>query len=227
MLTRQHRNLLIAATQTAVADMAHGLNQPAAAFSLLLETAGMKAQRTGSSSEVTSALQDAEAQMDRLVGLLRTVSQNAREATLAPPPNGSTIRSLVAAAVEASGIEQLEAGHLIVDVPDIHFAGAAEFEVIALALLQNCVEAPATGEVRVTATLTGTARCDLVVSNSGPTPTSLDMLCEPFFTTKVHHLGLGLSLCRRLAALHGGDLQLEELPGGGLVVHVELRASDD
>lgn len=227
MLTRPHRNLHLATVQAAVANLVHDLSQPVAALSLLVETAGMSAQRTAASDKIAGALQDAEDQVDRLVGLLRTVSQTARDAVLEPPPNGATIRSLVTAAVEASGVERIDAVRVLVDVPDAPFPLAAEIEVITLALLQNCVEAPAAGEVRIGVSLTGAEHLELIVSNDGPMPASLDSLCEPFFTTKSHHLGLGLSLCRRMAVVHGGDLRLEALPEGGLRVRVEMRAPGD
>jgi len=36
----------------------------------------------------------------------------------------------------------------------------------------------------------------------------MDQLFTPFFSTKEHGLGIGLSLCRTLIAAHGGNLNI-------------------
>lgn len=222
MSARPHRNLQIATVQAVVAELAHDLNQPAAALSLLFEAAGMRARRGSVVEEVTDALRASEDQVDRLVGSMRRFSQTAREALLEPAPDGATIRTAVAAAADASGIRGLGSVRLIEDVPDTASSLASEIEVITLALLLNCAEAPDPSEVRIEARPAGTENLELVVSNDGPPIPSLDTLCEPFFTTKTHHLGLGLFVCRRLALVNGGDLRLEAPPSGGLRVCVEI-----
>lgn len=51
----------------------------------------------------------------------------------------------------------------------------------------------------------------------GMTPAVLDRAGEPFFTTRspVGGTGLGLTVCRKIAADYGGDLILESVPGEG------------
>ena len=57
----------------------------------------------------------------------------------------------------------------------------------------------------------------LLVDDSGPGITSevRERIFEPFFTTKIHGAGLGLPICRRLALLNRGRIELEESPLGG------------
>ena len=50
---------------------------------------------------------------------------------------------------------------------------------------------------------------------------------EPFFTESIANIrlegiGLGLTITRRLVALHGGSLTLESQPGRGSIFHVYL-----
>jgi PAS domain S-box-containing protein len=57
------------------------------------------------------------------------------------------------------------------------------------------------------------------VADSGPgvPPEIRTRIFEPFFTTKGNRggTGVGLSLCLSIVASHGGEMQLEDAPGGG------------
>src|SRR5262249_20265053 len=60
----------------------------------------------------------------------------------------------------------------------------------------------------------------LRVADTGPgLPADLgDRIFEPFVSTKVTGVGLGLSVCKRIVEGHGGDTR----PGGGAVFTVRL-----
>jgi two-component system sensor histidine kinase HydH len=49
-----------------------------------------------------------------------------------------------------------------------------------------------------------------------------DRVFDPFFTTKTSGTGLGLSVARRIAELHGGSLTAQNHPQGGAVFRIEL-----
>lgn len=68
---------------------------------------------------------------------------------------------------------------------------------------------------------------EIAVSDTGPgiPPEHLDRIFRPFYTTKRGGTGLGLSLCRRIIAAHGGTLSAEsELnKGSRFVIRIPLR----
>jgi PAS domain S-box-containing protein len=49
-----------------------------------------------------------------------------------------------------------------------------------------------------------------------------ERIYEPFFTTKDHGLGMGLSICRNIVATHGGRLWADDNDGGGTRFHFTI-----
>jgi signal transduction histidine kinase len=70
---------------------------------------------------------------------------------------------------------------------------------------------------------------EITVSDDGIGMTSetLAQIESPFFTTKDHGTGLGLSTCRSIAAEAGGSLIIESRPGSGTRVTARLSAARD
>jgi len=55
-----------------------------------------------------------------------------------------------------------------------------------------------------------------VVDNGPGVPDEFEQkLFEPFYTTKQHGVGLGLSICKNIAVSHGGKLDYRQAKGGG------------
>ena len=93
-------------------------------------------------------------------------------------------------------------------------------------LLRNAVEALAdstAGLVEVDLTREGN-EARLSVSDNGPgIPAGrLDRVWEPFYTTRAEGTGLGLYICRRIAQEHGGRIELQNRPQGGLMASLIL-----
>lgn len=65
------------------------------------------------------------------------------------------------------------------------------------------------------------------VADDGPGfPKDLgERVFEPFVTTKARGTGLGLAVCERIVAAHGGDIRAENRPEGGALVTVTLPVS--
>lgn len=89
-------------------------------------------------------------------------------------------------------------------------------------LLNACQSMEGQGAVRVATEVDG-GRVRTTFEDSGPgfSDEALRHLYEPFFSTR-NSTGLGLAVCRGIAAEHGGELRVANREGGGAQVTVEL-----
>jgi two-component system sensor kinase FixL len=61
-----------------------------------------------------------------------------------------------------------------------------------------------------------------VLDNGIGLPENMNVLFEPFHSTKAHGLGMGLSICRSLVASQGGRLWAERRPERGAAFYIAL-----
>ena len=66
------------------------------------------------------------------------------------------------------------------------------------------------------------------VSDDGPgiAEGKLEQVFEPFFTSKAHGMGLGLSVCRTIINAHGGKLWAEHNSGRGATFYLRLQTAE-
>jgi len=94
-------------------------------------------------------------------------------------------------------------------------------------LLNACQSMDGRGTVRVAAEVEG-ERVRVAFEDAGPgfSDEALRHLFEPFFSTR-NSSGLGLAVCRGIAAEHGGELRVANRERGGARVVVELPRVDE
>jgi signal transduction histidine kinase len=105
------------------------------------------------------------------------------------------------------------------DLPQI-WARDTAMRAVCMNLMINALQAmPAGGTLTVSTARQDSTRVVLTVQDTGAgiAPEHVQRIWDPFFTTKPmgQGTGLGLSITQRIVARHGGDIQLENAPGGG------------
>jgi signal transduction histidine kinase len=97
-------------------------------------------------------------------------------------------------------------------------------------LLFNAIDAtPSGGEVAVSTSTApgGMIQIDVVDSGPGIDRALAGKLFTPFATTKATGTGLGLTVARRVAREHGGDLTAADRPGGGACFTLTLPTAEE
>lgn len=209
------------------ASIAHEIRNPLMAIKLLIQTAG---ERPGGPHLRPRDFQVLEEEIARLEQIVAGFLDFARP----PRPHPQAVDVVAAAAAALESIRpkaesqnvalRLDGGEL----PLVVQVDPNQLRQVLLNLLFNALEAqPDGGEIEVSVRLDRLTPAQphwlLSVADRGPgLPEVGERIFEPFVSTKESGLGLGLSICRRIAEMHGGTLTAENRPGGGAVFTVRL-----
>jgi signal transduction histidine kinase len=114
------------------------------------------------------------------------------------------------------------------DLPLVH-ADHIQLQQVILNLVKNAIDAMSGrpfGErhLRVATGSDGHSDVSFSIRDSGPGIPAEDRerIFNPFFTTKLHGMGLGLSICRTIVEEHGGNLRLTETGPGSSTFEIVL-----
>jgi len=109
------------------------------------------------------------------------------------------------------------------DIPEVA-CSQSDLEQVFLNLLTNAREAtPHGGRITVTViAVDGVVEISVADTGTGIPSGDLPRVLEPFFTTKPHGNGLGLSICRSLLWEVDGTLTIQSEPGNGTSVCVRV-----
>ncbi len=108
------------------------------------------------------------------------------------------------------------------------YADDTQIERLLMNLILNAAHASDDGGVIDLSIASNTSHVKLIVKDRGKGMSSevRERAFEPFFTTKAKGTGLGLTICRRIAEVHGGDIELESGLRKGTTVTVILPHSN-
>lgn len=117
------------------------------------------------------------------------------------------------------------------DLPVLH-GDRVQLQQVLLNLVMNACDAMA-GRARDQRQLTirtcqtedGFVHISVADCGAGIAPEKLEQVFDPFYTTKPHGMGLGLTVCRTIVTAHGGKLWASNNPGQGATFHIALPVS--
>lgn len=224
-VTRFHRIATVEAMST---SLAHELNQPIGAALSFVQAAGRwLSQDPPALGEALLATGGACTQLERVLLVMNDIR---KMSTLVPSESGwvdvglhlRTMLDLLTGDYRNAGIQLNYAEPVL---PGMRMAEVRIEEIcqVVLNLVRNAIEAfEADGthrQINVLLSRTEDGWLNISVSDSGPGIDSamLEKVLDPFFTTKPHGSGLGLSICRSIAERHGGSLRIANRAEGGVI----------
>jgi two-component system, LuxR family, sensor kinase FixL len=213
-------------------SLAHELNQPLSAIANYMK--GSRRLLEESSDERSALVREA---MDKAAEQAMRAGQIIRRLRdfVARGETDRQIESVSKLVEEASALALVGAKELGVRVrfnldrrSDLVLADKVQIQQVLLNLVRNAIDAMSNSERRellVVTTPAADGMVEIQVADTGPgiSDEVAAQLFQPFFTTKPHGLGVGLSICRTIVDAHGGQIGTRSNPGGGSVFHFTLR----
>ncbi|MCQ9131691.1 sensor histidine kinase [Streptomyces hilarionis] len=213
---------LVHGHRAVIADVSHQLRTPLTALRLRLDV--LSAGAEGDTAAELAAAQQEVARLSRLVDGLLAVAR-AEQAT--PRPGAVRVGEVVAERVAAWSPVAEERGVRLAAPPgpaSTAALGAGHLEQILDNLIANAVEA-VPGGGSVTVALRGARdSCSVRVIDDGPgmSDEAKEVAFRRFGNAEARGTGLGLAIVHRLVTVNGGTARLEDTPGGGLTVVLDL-----
>lgn len=236
-LQEQHRALLHAARLGELGQMAatlaHEINQPLSAVTNYLRGSQrlLSLDPLGNQPRIEDALRRAADQAIRAGDVIRRLRSFAKPSVGRQGP--VSIREILEDAASLATIDARQRGVNISlnNLPPeaLVIADRIEIQQVLLNLIRNALEAmegQARRELRLGAA-TALEMTEVAVSDTGPglAQEVREHLFEPFVTTKVDGMGIGLSICRSIVENHGGRFWAEDNSEGGTTFRFTLMAA--
>jgi two-component system sensor kinase FixL len=214
-------------------SLAHELNQPLSAIANYMK--GSRRLLEESSDERSALIREA---LDRAAEQAMRAGQIIRRLRdfVARGETDRQIESVSKLVEEASALALVGAKELGIRVrfhldrrSDLVLADKVQIQQVLINLVRNAIDAMSNSERRELSVGTAPAADGMIEIQVGDTGQGISdevaaQLFQPFFTTKPHGLGVGLSICRTIVDAHGGQIGTRPNPGGGSIFYFTLRA---
>jgi two-component system sensor kinase FixL len=210
--------------------LAHELNQPLSAIANYLKGSVRLLQdhTDEESSMAREALDKATEQAMRAGQIIRRLRD-----FVSRGESERRAESLVKLVEEASalalvGVNDVHVRFALDPAADLVLADKVQIQQVLINLMRNGIEAMSDSERRELTVSSAPIGNDLIEvqiadTGTGIAPEVAENLFQPFFTTKLHGMGVGLSICRTIVESHDGQISAEPNPGGGAVFRFTLR----
>lgn len=210
--------------------LAHEMMNSLTPIASLSESLDALMRAGGHTEEVGAAL---EAIRRRSLGLMRFVDRYRKVAELPEPQLSDLPVQVLLQGVESLLAPALAQGNVIytstVSPPDLRMRCDADLlEQALINLLRNAIEAVA-GEADARIDVRcgieeGQRFIDVADTGAGLSAAAREQIFVPFFTTKAGGSGVGLSLARRIALAHGGQVTVRANEPQGTVFRLTIPA---
>ncbi|MEO1007810.1 MAG: ATP-binding protein [Planctomycetota bacterium] len=212
--------------------MAHELNQPLGAISNYMNGCLRRLERGDmDSAQLEKAIRDCAELASFAAGIIRRMRSFASQSSTSYCEidlNQPVRQAIDLAVASASAKRQHLRIALCEDLPHIR-GDAVQMQQVALNLIRNAADSVREagvrdGRVEVQTGVGEDGMAFLRVADNGGGLKAGDKgkLFQPFYSTKARGMGLGLSICKTIAEVHGGTMTARDRQGGGAVFELRL-----
>ncbi|OSJ19612.1 hypothetical protein BST63_01975 [Bradyrhizobium canariense] len=216
------------------ATIAHELNQPLAAILTNSETAiALLDSSPPNVEELSEILNDIRRDDERASEVLKRVRRFLKKAPFARKDENVNqivqdtvgLLSRLAASRETDLATETASGELLVNFDQ------PQLQQVIINLILNAMDAmssvPASNRKITISTTRVENSADIIVSDTGAGISAdiVQLVFEPFFSTKPEGMGMGLSIVRTIVEANGGQIWTEGKAGNGAVFHIRLPLS--
>ena len=211
------------------AGIAHEIRNPLSGINVFLESIKENFQDPESSGDVLELIEAAQDTSNKIEGVIKRVLDFSRPAELklaSTVINQAVDNAIKLTATSLRKVNIKIDSHLAADLPLVN-VDLQLLEQALLNMITNAAEAlKGIGEPGRIHLATQKAKDGVLITvkDSGPgiPPEIRNRIFDPFFTTKVDGSGIGLSLCQRIIADHGGTIVIasSELGGTQFTIHL-------
>ncbi|MEL0285762.1 MAG: ATP-binding protein [Paracoccaceae bacterium] len=218
----------LAALGEMAAAVSHELNQPLAAMKTYLAGAGLLLSRNRP-DETLSAFHRIEDLIERMGAITRQLKTYARKGseTFSPVDMSAALSSSLSMMEPQLKHSNIRLEKVISEQSVVVIGDRVRLEQVLINLLRNAVDAVKTvPDPVIEIMLSRGETVTLSVRDNGSGIEELDLLFEPFHTTKKDGdgVGLGLAISSGIVKDHGGRLTARNSDEGGAVFEVQLPA---
>ena len=205
------------------AGLAHEIRNPLAGIAGVMDIIGRDLPGTSAARDVLNDVREEVLRINRIVSeLLETARPKPPQMQLAD--FNVTVEHALMFAREQGKSKPIQIS--LAKAPELppFQHDPSQIHQVLLNLMLNAIQAiDGAGSVTVTVQQrNGLAVVDVTDTGPGISPETLDNIFRPFFTTKGHGTGLGLSLAKRIVEDHGGKIDVASMPGHGCTFSVIL-----
>jgi len=206
------------------AGLAHEIRNPLAGIAGVLDIASRDLPDT---SPARNVMEDAKQEAVQINRILTELLDTARP----KPPQFrvsdivGTVEHAVMFARQQAVTKRITIEFVVKDAPPLVEHDPGQINQVMLNLLLNAIQSmDKPGVIRVSLRQLDDEMVSIAVTDQGKgiAADNLPNIFRPFFTTKGHGTGLGLSLARRMVESHGGTIQVDSTLGQGTQFRVEL-----